>query len=276
MEMTAEERAEIDANRRRYEGLKAAGTGQAPRALPPATARDGAPLNPAAVLQREIIPGGWYTTLLLNRGDAVRILNTTGRSAVALLAWNRQDTSERLNHADTVKVQWTTSLRKGRVIFSDMGRVILSVCEDTTGGAHDALVGGSTPASVRERHGDHPWLRNTRENFILAAGKHGLGRRDIPPCVTFFAPVSVDADGQFTFDAARRQPGDFVDLRAEMDLILALSNCAHPLDPEPLYAPQPVEITRFRAPTYEGADLCRMASSEAARGFQNTEAWLRS
>ncbi|HWK47975.1 MAG TPA: urea amidolyase associated protein UAAP1 [Stellaceae bacterium] len=276
MDVTAEERAEIDANRRRYEALKAAGTGKAPQALPPPTSRGEAPLDPASVLQRETIPGGWYTTLLLNRGDAVRVLNTTGKAAVAVLAWNRHDTAERINYADTIKLQWSTSLRKGRVIFSDMGRVLLSVREDTTGGAHDALVGGSTSESVRQRYGDHPRLRNTRDNFVLAAGKHGLGRRDIPSCITLFAPVGVDDDGHFTFDTTRRQPGDFVDLRAEMDLILALSTCPHPLDPAPSYGPEPVEIVRFRAPAGEGADLCRAAGIEAERGFQNTEAWLRS
>jgi len=70
--------------------------------------------------------------------------------------------------------------------------------------------------------------RNTHDNFLAAAAKIGLGLRDIPPCVTFFAPVSVDAGGRFIWNAARKRAGDFVDLRAEMNLVLAMSNCPQP------------------------------------------------
>ena len=87
---------------------------------------------------------------------------------MSIQAWNRTDTSERLNHADTVKVQWAASLRKGRIILSDMGHVLLGIIEDTSG-AHDTLVGGSTAADFGGSS-----RRNTRENFILAAGKLGL------------------------------------------------------------------------------------------------------
>ncbi|MFX5693267.1 DUF1989 domain-containing protein, partial [Acinetobacter baumannii] len=82
------------------------------------------------------------------------------------------DTSERLNHADTIKVQWAASLRKGRVILSDMGRVLFSIVEETTGGAHDTLAGASTVATNEARY-HTTTLRNTRDNFILAVGKLG-------------------------------------------------------------------------------------------------------
>ena len=109
-----------------------------------------------------------------------------------------------------------------------MGRVFLSLIEDTSG-AHDLLVGGSTPASALAAFGAA--ARNTQENFLAAASKIGLDVRDIPPCVTFFAPVSLDDAGRFRWQESRKRPGDFVDLRAEMNLILVASNCPHPLDP---------------------------------------------
>ena len=114
-----------------------------------------------------------------------------------------EDTSERINCADTVKVQWSAAISKGRVILSDMGRVFLSLIEDTSG-AHDLLVGGSTPAR-RLPHSART-TRNTQENFLAAAAKVGLGLRDIPPCVTFFAPVSVDDSGRFLWDPAASRP----------------------------------------------------------------------
>ncbi len=267
MILTEQQQAEIAAYKTRYEALKAAGQGQAPRALPPPTSRDGAPIAAGAVVHREIIPGGWYWTTRLNRGEALRLINTSGASCVSLLAWSATDPSERLNHADTIKVQWAASLRKGRVILSDMGRTLLSIIEDT-GAGHDTLAGGSTAATNAARYGAGAH-RNTRDNFILAAGKLGLDRRDVMPCISFFAPVSVDAEGRFQWLADRRQAGDFVDLRAEMDLLIALSNCPHPLDPSPRYAEDPVEIIRYRAAPAGADDLCRTASAEAIRAFEN-------
>jgi urea carboxylase-associated protein 2 len=268
MILTEQQQAEVAANRKRYEELRAAGQGHAPRALPPPTPHDGAPIPASTVVHREIIPSGWYWTARLTRGEALRLINADGTSCVSLQAWNRADTSERLNYADTVKVQWAASLRKGRVILSDMGRVLFSILEDTSG-AHDTLVGGSTAASNAAQYGAAP-LRNSRDNFILAAGKFGLDSRDVHPCISFFAPVSVDAEGRFQWAADRRTAGDFIDLRAEMDMLVALSNCPHPLDPAATYAPGRVEVIRFRPPSLTDNDLCRTAGAEAARAFENT------
>jgi urea carboxylase-associated protein 2 len=255
--------------------LKAAGQGHAPRALPPPTPRDGAAIVASAIIHREIIPGGWYWTTRLNSGEALRLITTGGASSIGLLAWSAADTSERLNHADTIKVQWAASLPKGRVILSDMGRVLFSIVEDTTGGAHDAPAGGSTTAT-NEACYHTTTLRNTRDNFILAAGKLGLDRRDVHPCISFFAPVNVDAEGRFQWDPSRRQTGDFIDLRAEMDVLVALSNCPHPLDPSPTYAPGDAEIVRYRTGRVGDDDLCRTASAEAARAFENNAFFLNS
>jgi urea carboxylase-associated protein 2 len=261
--------AVIAARRARYDELKRRGQDFAPRALPPLSSLPAPAIADGAVIHRETIPGGWYWTTTLRRGEALRLGQSAGPSAVALLAWRLDDPSERLNHADTVKVQWTSALRKGRVLLSDMGRVLLSIIEDSSG-AHDPLAGGSTAASNRSRYGEGSY-RNTRDNFVLAAGKLGLTRRDIPPFISFFAPVGVRQDGSFDWYEDRRRPGDFVDLRAEMDLMVALSNCPHPLDPNPVYAPLPVDIVRFRAEIATD-DICRTATAEAIRAFENTDA----
>lgn len=264
---TTEQLAEIEANKTRYEQLKAAGQAQAPRALPGPTARGGATIAEDAIFARETIPGGWYWTARLKGGETIRIVNRSGRSCVSLQAWNSLDPSERLNHADTIKVQWAATLRKGRIILSDMGRVMFSIVEDTSF-MHDTLAGGSTAATNAARYGQVP-ARNTRDNFVLAAGKLGLDRRDVTTCISFFAPVNVDAAGRFTWNAAGRTAGDFVDLRAEMDMLIALSNCPHPLDPAPIYDPQPVDIVGYSAGAAASDDLCRTASAEAVRAFEN-------
>jgi len=264
--MTKQEIAE--ANRRRYEDLRAAGQGAAPKALPAATALDGAPIAPGAVMGEETVPPGWYHTVRLGSGEALRIVDTSGRSSVSVIGWCEKDMSERLNCADTAKIQWSAALSKGRVILTDMGHVFLSLIEDSSG-AHDLLVGGSTPASVLAAYGEP--ARNTRDNFLAAASKLGLGLRDIPPSVTFFAPVSLDAEGCFGWNADRKRAGDFVDLRAEMDLVLVLSNCAHPLDPARPADGGPVTAVRHRAPLPGPDDPCRTMSPEIARAFAFTD-----
>jgi len=259
---------QIEANRRRYEELRAAGQELTPKGLPEPTALDGPPISPNAVIHQEQVPAGWYATMRLRRGEALRIVDDSGHSSVSLIGWRDEDTSERINCADTVKVQWSAAITKGRIILSDMGRVFLSLIEDTSG-AHDLLVGGSTPASTLAAFGTT--TRNTQENFLAAASKLGLDVRDISPCVTFFAPVSLDEAGRFRWQEGRKRPGDFVDLRAEMNLIIAVSNCPHPLDPARPAVSGPVTLIKHRAAMAAEDDPCRTASPEAARAFAFTD-----
>lgn len=266
--ISVERRAISEANRRRYEELRAAGQEATPKGLPEPTARDGAPIAADAVISREQVPPGWYATVRLRRGEVLRIIDDLGVSSVSLIGWRAEDMSERINCADTVKVQWSAAIAKGRVILSDMGRVLLAVIEDTSG-AHDLLVGGSTPDSTTAAYGAP--ARNTHDNFLAAAAKIGLSLRDIPSCATFFAPVSVDPTGRFVWNGERKHSGDFVDLRAEMNLVLAVSNCAHPLDPAQPPATRPITLIRHRAPPPAPDDPCRTSSPEAARAFAFTD-----
>lgn len=257
---------EIAANRARYEEHQKKGLEFAPKALPGFSPLPEPAVDEAAVLHREAIPGGWYWSTRLRREEALRISLADGFSSVALIAWSAADPSERLNLPDTVKMQWTTGLSKGRVIFSDMGRVMFSITEDSSG-AHDCLVGGST-AATNARYGG-TLLRDTRDNFVKLAMKLGLTRRDIPAALSLFAPVRVDAEGRFFWNPALLNGGDYVELRAEMDMIVGLSNCPHPLDPNPAYAPNAVTVTRLAARPVPADDLCRTATAEAVRGFEN-------
>jgi len=230
-------------------------------------------LDPERVIHRETIPGGWYWPVRVPRGQALRIINTAGNAGVSAMFWNADDPSERYNAGDTVKLQWTAQLTKGRVLFSDMGRVLASITEDTYGHA-DTLLGGSSRASNARKYGN-PALRNSVENFRLGAGKHGLLVKDVPPCITFFAGVRTEEDGRFVWQDGVARPGDFVDLRAEMNLLVVLSNCPHPLSPETEFAPGPIEAVLWRAPAPAPDDLCRHFGEEAERGFENTDPLFR-
>src|SRR5260221_14114775 len=106
-----------EANRRRYEELRAAGQELTPKGLPEATALGAIPIAPDNVISREQVPAGWYATVRLRRGEALRIADDTGCSSVSLIGWREEDTSERINCADTVNVQWSGAISKGRAIM---------------------------------------------------------------------------------------------------------------------------------------------------------------
>jgi uncharacterized protein YcgI (DUF1989 family) len=153
-----------------------------------------------------------------------------------------------------------------------MGRVLMSITADTAR-HHDALVGVSSAATNAAKYGsggynDH---RNSRDNFLLAAGKLGLSPRDIVGAINFFAGIRTANDGSFEWIDQASKPGAYVDLRAEMNVLAVFSNCPHPLDPSPIYAPQPVEAVLWRSPPPTAQDYCRTATEEAVRGFENTD-----
>lgn len=261
---------EIAANRARYEEHQRQGLSATPKALPGNSAKPAPAVTCEQIIHRETIPGGWYWSTRVKANEVLRVSLDAGFSTLSLIAWNASDTTERLNLPDTVKVQWTTGLGKGRVIFSDMGKVMFSITEDSCG-AHDVLMGGSTAASNAKKYPgtNGTALRNTRDNFVLLATKAGLDKRDIPGALALFAPVRVDAEGKFHWKPELVSEGDYVDLRAEMDMIVGFSNCPHPLDPHPVYAPNPVSVTRIAAGAPAADDLCRTATPEAVRGFEN-------
>jgi hypothetical protein len=261
-----------DDYRRRYFELKArAQEGNAAR-VKTKLAPNPESLPRELVVLEETIPDGWYWTRRIERGLTLRIVNDKATAGVSALFWNASDPSERLNPADTIKVQWTARISRGRLLLSDMGRALASITHDTCG-FHDYIAGASSRASDEARFGPDPERRNSRDNFILAAAKHGLAARDVGPCVSFFAPVVTDELGRLTWKSDAVKPGDYLDLRAEMDLIVALSNCPHPSSPAK--AASPARVILWRSPPAEANDYCRTATEEAIRAFENTDAYLR-
>ena len=247
------------------------------RAMPtiPASAAVDLPDNVEAdeVVWDETIALGEYCGRILKRGTRIRITNLDGDACVSLIAFNADATAERLNVADTVKVQWNAYLGKGRLLLSDMGRVLLSIVDDTSG-RHDALCGASNErANARkygagENHGKYP---NARDRFLSALTKFGLGRGDIPPCVNLFKRVDVRPDGGLAFDERPGTAGEHVVLRAEMNVLLALANAPHVLDPRGAYAGTDARITAWRGPVTAVGDPIRNATPESTRAFQNVE-----
>jgi len=232
------------------------------------------------IVFRDTLRGGSAFSRRIARGEVLRIVDTAGRACVSALFYNAREPLERYNMPDTLKAQFTAFLTTGRVLYSDMGRVLCSVVADTCGW-HDTISGcGDTQAS-RARFGPgryqelrNDFHRNARDNFIVELSKHGLGKRDIVANVNLFVKVTVDDEGAMSFRSGNSRPGAYVDLRAEMDVLALLTNTPHPLDPETRYAPPPVDLLVWRGDPPAPDDACRLSRAENGRGFALTEAYV--
>lgn len=221
----------------------------------------------------ETLPGGGYAGKMLARGTRLELTDLQGDGCISLLAFNREGPAERLNVADTVKIQWNGYLGQGRFLLTDMGRAIFSILTDEAG-THDTFCGASNAAGNAraygsgDNYGPHP---NARDRFRLGVAKFGLGVKDIHPCINLFKGARIEADGAITPQIGPFVPGRRVVLRAEMDVIVVLANCPHVLDPREAYTATPVRLRAWRGPVAAHDDAIRTATPEALRAFLNTE-----
>lgn len=239
------------------------------------------PLTKTNLRWEENIPGGAHGSFVMKRGNALRITDVEGGANLSALFYNQEEKLERYNMPDTLKAQHTAHLAKGFALYSDMGRVLASVIGDSVGW-HDTISGMSNAALVEQKYGKANYQqarnamhRNARDSFIIELGKWGLGKRDIVPNVNFFSKVSCDETGRLHFAANHSQAGAFVELRFEMNVLVVVSTCPHPLDPNPEYAPKPVLLQSWCCGTPDEQDLCRNFRPENVRGFYNTELLFR-
>ncbi len=245
--------------------------------LPPVADDLPAGVAPDDLLWEQTIAGGGYATRCLPRGARLRLIDVYGDAAATIQIWNAGQPAERLNVADTVKVQWNAYLGPGKLLLSDMGRVLMSITDDSAG-THDCFCGASTPASNAARYGEGSnsgACPSARDRLLLGAAKHGLGRRDVHPAITLFKGTRIGADGTITPIVGPFAPGRTVVLRAEMALIIAIANCPHPLDPRADYRVAPLRATAWAGPVTPPDDPIRTATPEALRAFLNVEDYHR-
>lgn len=237
-------------------------------------------MSSETILFEEHLPGGGLWSWVLRRHTTLRLTDLEGGANVGLMAYNADAPLDRLNLPDTLKAQYTAKLTRGHVLMSDMGHALLSITADTCGW-HDPLGGHGNVAFVRAKYGErnyqqarNDWYRNAHDNFLVELGKHGLGARDLVANANFFSRLDADDEGQLTFDPNNSKAGDTVDLRAEMNVLVALTTCQHPLDPNPSYAPKPVKITLLKTPPPGADDYCRNFRGENQRSFELTERYF--
>ena len=228
-------------------------------------------------LYEETVPGGGHTSFILKRGQLLRITDIEGGANVSLLLLNAHEKSERLNLPDTLKCQHTAKLTAGHCLYSDMGRILAAITADTCGW-HDSMGGLLNAAEVAEKYGQgryqelrNGFFRNGMDNLLVELGKWDLGLADLLMNLNLFSKVTVDSDGCFHFEAGNSKAGDYLELYAPMDTLVVLTALQHPMDPNPQYAPKPVQLSWQQVQSDGISVLCRTSRPENGRGFHNTE-----
>ena len=228
-------------------------------------------------LYEETVPGGGHTSFVLKRGQLLRITDIEGGANVSLLLLNAHEKSERLNLPDTLKCQHTARLTAGHCLYSDMGRILAAITADTCGW-HDSVGGVLNAAEVAEKYGQgryqelrNGFFRNGMDNLLVELGKWDLGLADLLMNLNLFSKVTVDSDGCFHFEAGNSKAGDYIELYAPMDTLVVLTALQHPMDPNPSYAPKPVQLSWQQVQSDGISVLCRTSRPENGRGFHNTE-----
>lgn len=175
-------------------------------------------------------------------GQTLRIVDLEGNQAVDFLLYSTADDAERYSAQDTVAAQGNLFLRQGTVLRSNEGRAMMTITA-TSVDYHDTIGGACSCESNTLRYGHHTKAEHACvENFLEANLTEGRGKRDIVSNINFFMNVPVEADGALGIVDGISAPGLTVDLRAEMDVTVVVSNCPQINNPCNGFNPTPVRM----------------------------------
>lgn len=201
-------------------------------------------LRPELALKSFVVEAGDPFVHEIRRGQTVRIVDLEGNQAVDTLFYNAHDFADRYSAQDTIREQGNLYLTTGTRLISTDGHVLLTIVADTCG-RHDTLGGACATESNMVRYAiEKRPMHACRQSFVKAIQhwKGGLEKRDITSNINFFMNVPVTADGVLTFEDGVSAPGKYVELLAEMDVLMLVSNCPQLNNPCNGYNPTPVQI----------------------------------
>ncbi len=231
--------------------------------------------SPSPVYQKTVIGGGMWSQVI-GKGRALKMTDLEGGANVGMLLFNADQPLEKYNMSDTLKGQHIFFLSYPFCLHSDMGRILASITSDSVGW-HDTVCGCSDAKLVSSKYGTktyqearNDFYRNSHENFLIEMAKWGLGVRDLVPNINFFSKVTPDEAGNLSFVPDNSKAGDHVELRFEMDTLVVLTTCQHPLDPSTEYSPQPVQLEVSKVASPADNDACLTSRPENERAFINT------
>ena len=194
------------------------------------------------IIHDEVVPARAPWWHRLGQGQSVRIVDLEGNQAVDFLIYAAHDDAERYSAQDTIAAQENIYLRTGSVLRSNEGRAMMVI----TGSAveyHDTNGGACSCESNTLRYGHHTKAQHACvDNFLEANLADGRAKRDIVSNINFFMNVPVEADGALGIVDGISAAGLTVDLRAEMDVIVVVSNCPQINNPCNGFNPTPVRM----------------------------------
>jgi urea carboxylase-associated protein 2 len=220
---------------------------------------------------------GSHWSLKMRRGSVLRLTNVSGNANVGMLFYNPENLLERYNAPDTLKCQHTFKLSTGHCLYSDMGRIFASIVEDSVGW-HETICGNAHAEHVAERWGardyqtDHnEWKQNGHDAFLVELAKYGLGVADLAANINWFSRVEVDDEGLLGLAEPKSasEAGNQVVLRFEMDTLVILHTCPHPMDRSAEYPRSEVQLELGSALDVSEDDFCKNFRPENIRGFEN-------
>jgi urea carboxylase-associated protein 1 len=201
---------------------------------------------PGSVLHDEIVPARAPWSYVVPAGATLRIVDLEGNQAVDCLLYNAADTAERYSASETIVEQGNIFLRRGTRLLSNEGNVLMTITEDTCG-RHDTSGGACSCESNTLRYGHHTRRQHACvENFLLEHARRGMGKRDMVGNINWFMNVPVEADGSLGIVDGVSAPGKYVDLRAEMDTLVVVSNCPQVNNPCNAFRPTPIRMVVWR------------------------------
>ena len=236
-------------------------------------------LAPAAgqILYEDSISPACHWSLRMRKGTSLKLIDVEGGANVGMLFYNPENLLERYNAPDTLKAQHTFKLTKGNCLYSDMGRIFCSIIEDSVGW-HETVCGNLTKKLVEEKWGEksyqesrNEWTQNGYNSFLVELAKYGLGKKDMAANLNLFSAVGVDDKGNLKYKENNSKPGDSIELRFEMDTLVLLHTCPHPLETANEYPRKPVKYQIKQAGPVVENDFCKNYRDENTRGFKNNE-----
>ena len=226
------------------------------------------------------LPGGSHWSLIIPKGTLLRLTDEEGGANLGLLFYNPKNLLERYNAPDTLKCQHTFKLTRGHCLYSDMGHIFCSIVEDSTGWI-DTVGGTSNKAKVSARWGSRDyqrdrnlWLQNGYDSFLVEVAKYGLGERDLAANLNLFSKVAVNDGGDLQFVSDHSPAGATITLRFEMDTLVVMHTCPHPMNPVAEYPRKPVRYALLEADPVAADDPCLNSRPENGRGFANNARYL--
>jgi urea carboxylase-associated protein 1 len=200
--------------------------------------------DPKDAVYSYVVPAGEPWVHEVAKGQYFRIVDLGGNQAADTLFYNAHDYADRYSAQDTIRGQANIYLTTGTPLLSNHGTVLLTIVADTCG-RHDTLGGACANESNMVRYAiEKRHMHACRSSFVrgLIEWGHGMEKRDIPANINFFMNVPVTPEGKLTFEDGISEPGKYVEMRAETDVLAVISNCPQLNNPCNAYNPTPVQV----------------------------------